>query len=521
MKEYFENLLRLMIDKKASDLHIKANSHPILRISDSLTFLDDMPRHTAEQVEEIAYSILPSEKWEHFQKENEMDKAYSLASVGRFRLNMFVQRGSVVIVARAISLNVPQFDDLNMPAMVRNLANKTRGLVLITGTTGSGKSTTLASLIGHINKTRSANIITIEDPIEYLHHDNLSVVNQREIGLDTKDFSTALRYLLRQDPDVILIGEIRDASTMEVALSAADTGHLVFSTLHTTDARQTIERVVSFFPLDQSDHIRLNLALNLAGIVSQRLLPRKNAKGLIPAVEIMVNTERIRKAISENKIYEITQYISEGEVYGMQTFNQSLYKLVKEDHIEQEVALAASSSPDELRMLLKGIFPNTADSMSTKEITSTLLQQKKTQHIFQQKFIEYPEEKHKEPEFIDYPEEERKKNQPTGSAHKKLQKFISYPEPEEMDSPLQQIGIVANLRKELQSKKKIGKKQTPEQKTTKKRILLILFLLFLIFFSFIPCFSCPRCSDTFAPGCSHCKEGKVPFWKWLENLRQR
>lgn len=464
MKEYFENLLRLMVEKKASDLHIKANAHPIFRISDDLHFMEDMPKHTLEQVQHIAQSILPQEKWERFEKENEIDTAYSMTSVGRFRLNMFMQRGSIVIVSRAISLKIPQFDELNMPSMVRNLADKNRGLVLVTGTTGSGKSTTLASLIDHINKTRSANIISIEDPIEYLHQDKLSVVNQREIGLDTKDFATALRYLLRQDPDVILIGEIRDAPTMEVALAAADTGHLIFSTLHTTDARQSIERIVSFFPLDQGPHIRLNLALNLVGVVSQRLLRKKDGTGLIPAVEIMINTERIRKAISENKIYEITQYISEGEVYGMQTFNQSLYQLVKAGHIDQDIALAASSSPDELRMLLKGIFPNTADSMSAQDITATLLQQKRTQKVAKQKFIEYPEEESQEesPKCIEYPGEEKiqtpvqPKELPKTSPHKKLQKFISYPEldPEKTDSVEQPIGIVANLRKELQSKKK-------------------------------------------------------------------
>ena len=387
-----------MIERNASDLHLKVNTPPVLRINDHLTFLNDYPKHSSRQLKEIAQSILPPDEFKSFLREHELDMAYSLVSVGRFRLNMFVQRGSIVIVTRAITLHVPEFKTLSLPESVRDMAEKNRGLVLVTGTTGSGKSTTLASLVNHINTTRSTHIISIEDPIEYLHQDKKSIVNQREIGLDTRSFSTALRYLLRQDPDVILIGEIRDTATIEVALGAADTGHLVLSTLHTTDARQTIERIINLFPLDQGNHVRLHLSLNLVGAVSQRLLPRKDKSGLIPAVEVMVNTARIRKAIADNKIYELTQYIGEGEVYGMQTFNQSLYKLTTDGFISQEVALSASSSPEELRMQFRGIFSSGGDSVSSKAVTAAFAAQKRpSKRKKSQNVIPYPAVKDKTP----------------------------------------------------------------------------------------------------------------------------
>jgi len=267
-KEYFENLLRLMVERKASDLHIKTNMPPILRINEKLMPLEGMTKHTPEHIWNIAKAIVVEESFQHFVQENELDLAYTIPQVSRFRVNMFMQRGTPVIVARAVALRIPKFEELSLPPIVKTFATKDRGLVLVTGTTGSGKSTTLAALVDTINSTQAVHVVTIEDPIEYLHPDKMGIVNQREIGLDTKNFATALRYLLRQDPDVILIGEIRDAPTMDVALGAADTGHLVFSTLHTTDARQSIERVINFFPLDQSNHVRLHLSLNLQAVIS-------------------------------------------------------------------------------------------------------------------------------------------------------------------------------------------------------------------------------------------------------------
>ncbi len=380
-KEYFENLLRSMMDQKASDLHIKINMPPIFRINEVMTPLD-MPKQSIELILSVIKEILSEDSYQRFSKENELDFAYSLPQVGRFRINIFVQRGTPVIVARAISLKIPKFETLSLPPVIKDFAEKDRGVVLVTGTTGSGKSTTLASLIDIINNTKPVHIISIEDPIEFLHTDKKAVINQREVGLDTKTFATALRHLLRQDPDVILIGEIRDSATMDVALSAADTGHLVFSTLHTTDARQSIERIINFFPLDQSNHVRLHLSLNLCGIICQRLLPRKDRPGMIPATEIMVNTPRIREAIAENKIYEITRYIAEGSIYGMQTFNQSLYQMVKDGFIDEEVALSSSSAPEELRMQLRGIFPSVTENKKGRELTTNIVAQTKQNLIF-------------------------------------------------------------------------------------------------------------------------------------------
>lgn len=367
-KAAFDNLLRQLVERKGSDLHLKVHLHPVMRINEALIQQESFPVQTGEQLWAMIQSIVTEENFNKFKEENELDFAYSLSQIGRFRVNIFLQRGTPVLVARAISLKIPQFEDLCLPDSIKAFTEKDRGIILVTGSTGSGKSTTLAALINVINESKPVHILSVEDPIEFLHPDKKAVVNQREIGLDTKNFATALKHLLRQDPDVILIGEIRDSATMEVALGAADTGHLVFSTLHTTDARQTIERIINFFPLEQNNHVRLHLSLNLLGIVCQRLLPRSDHPGMIPAVEIMINTPRIRESIAQNKIYEITACIGEGAVYGMQTFNQSLYQLVKDGCISEETALGASSSADELRMQLRGIFPSVTDNKKGKTL---------------------------------------------------------------------------------------------------------------------------------------------------------
>lgn len=381
LKDYFENLLKSLMESKGSDLHLKVNLPPVMRINEALIPQTNLAQQTASQIWAIIHAILSPDQLTYFQAENECDFAYSLPHVGRFRINIFLQRGTPVLVARAISLKIPQFDDLCLPPIIKTFTEKDRGIVLVTGSTGSGKSTTLAALIDLINESKPVHILSVEDPIEFLHPDKKAIVNQREIGLDTKSFATALRHLLRQDPDVILIGEIRDSATMEVALGAADTGHLVFSTLHTTDARQSIERIMNFFPLSQANHVSLHLSLNLLGIICQRLLPRSDHPGMIPAVEIMINTPRIREAIAQSKIFEITSYIGEGEVYGMQTFNQSLYQLVKQGFISEETALASSTTADELRMQLRGIFPSVTDNKKGKSIAGQSRLMKKGENI--------------------------------------------------------------------------------------------------------------------------------------------
>lgn len=349
-----EDMLSEMVARGASDLFLKAGGAPNMRIDGSITpmdFGDLMP----QDCDDIASQIMTENQWQRFQETPEMDLALGLSGLGRFRVNCFRQRGSVGIVFRHISNPDFSFEALGLPGAVKDIAEKKRGLSLVTGMTGAGKSTTLAAIINHINQTRHCHVITIEDPIEFLHQDNLSIVCQREVGFDTKNFRDALKHVLRQSPDVILIGEMRDLETVQTAISAAETGHLVFSTLHTTDAIQTIERIINYFPAYLHQQVRLDLSLCLLGVVSQRLLPMKGGSGRVPAAEIMINTSSIKKLIHEGKTLEIPEFMSDGAHVGMQTFNQSLLALIRENRVTYEMALMYATSPDELRLAYEGV----------------------------------------------------------------------------------------------------------------------------------------------------------------------
>ncbi|MBI3988450.1 MAG: type IV pilus twitching motility protein PilT [candidate division NC10 bacterium] len=355
-------LLKLAVDRKASDLHIKVGCPPVLRLDEKLTPLAEHGKFTQEDVIAIASSIMNNKQKEKFKEKSELDLAYSIPGLGRFRANIFQQRGTLGIVLRVIPMKIKAFDELNLPSVVEKLALEPRGLILVTGTTGSGKSTTLAAMIDHVNNTRSGHIITIEDPIEFLHRDKKCLVNQREISVDTPSFSEALRSALRQDPDVILVGEMRDFETISTALVAAETGHLVMSTLHTIDAAETINRIISVFPPYQQKQVRLQLSGVLKGIISQRLIPRADGKGRVPAVEVMVATATIRECIVDpEKTRKIIEYVAGGSSqYGMQTFDQSLLGLYKRGLITYEEALHWSSNPDDFALTVRGI-ESTAD----------------------------------------------------------------------------------------------------------------------------------------------------------------
>lgn len=355
-----EDLLIEMIERGSSDLFIKAGSPPHIRVDGLITPMDygDL---TPTQSEHFARQIMNEGQWESFSDVPEMDMAVGLSGVGRFRVNCLRQRGSIALVFRHINNPEFSFDELNIPAVVQEMADKQRGMTLVTGMTGAGKSTTLAAMINHINQTRRCHIVTIEDPIEFLHHDRQAIINQREVGFDTLNFSDALRHVLRQSPDVILIGEMRDLETIQTSVAAAETGHLVFSTLHTTDAVQTIDRVIYYFPAYLHNQIRMELSLCLNSIVCQRLLPNKSGKGRIPALEIMIVTPMIKKLLLEGRTLEIIKHIEDGEYYGMQTFNQSLIQSIQKGLIDFKTALDYATSPDELRLAYEGLGTGTSN----------------------------------------------------------------------------------------------------------------------------------------------------------------
>ena len=351
------DVLKIAIKGNASDIHLKAGLPPLFRVDGVLVPLKNGERNTPEQLNAVVNQIMTPSQRSHFEKHHEVDLAYSIAGLGRFHANTFQQRGMVGIVFRVIPFGVKNIEQLHLPKIVEKIGMEARGLVLVTGTTGSGKSTTLAAMIDCINTTRTCNIVTIEDPIEFLIRDKRSIVNQREIGVDTNSFASALRSALRQDPDVILVGEMRDFETIETALTAAETGHLVLSTLHTIDAAETITRIVSVFPPHQQAQVRLQLSSIIKGIISQRLVPLADAKGRVPAVEVMVSTARIRECIADKDMAkEITDSIAKGfTTYGMQTFDQSLMQHVKNGLVEYEAALTHSSNPDDFALRFKGI----------------------------------------------------------------------------------------------------------------------------------------------------------------------
>ncbi len=350
-----EELLSKLVSVSGSDLHLKVGSPPVFRI-DGRLHLSNLPKLMPDDVQRYAEEILPDRMRAGFEQTSEADFAIGRPSLGRFRVNVYRQRGSVNIVMRAVSPASKNFDELGLPAVMETLALESRGLVLVTGPTGSGKTTTCAAIVDYINSNRRVNIVTLEDPIEVLHPDKLAIVSQREVGVDTRSFGEALRRVLRQDPDVILIGEMRDAETVDAALKAAETGHLVLSTLHTIDATETINRIIDFFPAYQQKQVRLVLAGSLRGIVSQRLLQRADGKGRVPAVEVLVNTERVMDRIIDDALTaSLGEVIADGEFYGMQTFDQALINHYQNGLVTYQDALTHSSNPSDFRIQVQNL----------------------------------------------------------------------------------------------------------------------------------------------------------------------
>ncbi len=353
-----DKLLAELAEKNGSDLHLKVGRPPIYRLAGNMVgtgYEEISPNDMRDGI----YRLMAASVRKKFEENLEADFSYEVPGLARFRVNVFVQRGQIGAVFRLVPIEVPSIDGLGLPPVLKVLADRPNGLVLVTGPTGSGKSTTLACMIEHINTTRPVHIVTVEDPIEFVYTDQLATVNQRELGIDTKELHSALRAVLRQDPDVILIGEMRDRETMNFAITAAETGHLVFSTLHTNDAKQTLDRVLDAFP-DTAQQIRMQMALLLRGVVSQRLLRRADGMGLVPAMEILVNTAHITEIIEKGATRELEKAIAEGRHYQMQTFNQSLLDLVKGGMVTEDEALASSPAPEELRLGLRGVTKGSA-----------------------------------------------------------------------------------------------------------------------------------------------------------------
>jgi len=350
-------ILTIAVKAKGSDIHIKSGLPPVVRINGKLHPIPNAQRLAVETVNTMAYGMMNERQKGIFEDQYEVDLAYGVGGLGRFRVSVYRQRGSISMVFRAIPVTVPTLETLNLPPVLKKICAEERGLVLVTGTTGSGKSTTLAAMIDYINERRSCNIITIEDPVEYLHKDKKSIISQREVGLDTLSFSSALRSSLRQDPDVILVGEMRDLETIETAMNAAETGHLVMSTLHTLDAAETINRIISVFPPFHQRQVRMQLSGVVKGVVSQRLVPRMDGKGRVPAVEVTLGTARIRDCNDDKeKTKQIPEAIGQGFVtYGMQTFDQSLMQLYTKKFISYDEALRQSSNPDDFALKVSGI----------------------------------------------------------------------------------------------------------------------------------------------------------------------
>ncbi len=353
-----EDLLRVAVKKGASDLHLKAGSFPHIRVNGELVSLTEFGKLTKEDTLLMAFSIMNNRQKMAFKENFELDLAYGVKGLGRFRVNVFQQRGTVAIVFRVIPAVIRTFEELHLPEVLKRISMIPRGLILVTGTTGSGKSTTLATMIDYINENKTVNIITIEDPIEFLHRDKRSIISQREVNVDTKSFAYALRSALREDPDVILVGEMRDAETIETALHAAETGHVVFSTLHTLDATETINRIIAVFPPHHQNNIRLQLATLLKAVISMRLVKRSDGKGRVPAVEVLIVTEFVRNCIIDpTKTKYIKSAIAAGtSQYGMQTFDQSIYQFYKKGFISYEDALTYASNPDEFKLRVQGIY---------------------------------------------------------------------------------------------------------------------------------------------------------------------
>ncbi len=372
MPNRIDDLLQMAMSFGASDLHLRAGSYPFIRVNGELRPVAGVARLSQDETLEMAFSMMSNRQKLHFKEVFEVDIGYGVSGLGRFRVNIFQQRNSIGIVARVIADHIKNFSDLGLPPILNKVAEENRGLILVTGTTGSGKSTTLSGIVDHINQTRNSHIVTIEDPIEFLHKNKKSFVTQREVDVDTRSFAEALRGSLRQDPDVILVGEMRDLETIETALLAAETGHLVLSTLHTLDAAETLTRIITAFPPYQQKSVRIQLAGLLKAVVSQRLMKSAKGNSRVPAVEVMISTPLIRDYIlHEEKTGQVRDAIAAGtSQYGMQTFDQSLFYLYQAGLISLEEALRGSTNPDEFRLRLAGIQNTSAIAKEEMERTS-------------------------------------------------------------------------------------------------------------------------------------------------------
>src|SRR5947207_4715245 len=370
---HVNDLLKIAVEHGASALHLKVGSYPMMRLRGQLFPATEEKRLDHEDVVAMSAAVMSTGQRQKFKDAQEVDLAYSVAGLGRFRCNVFQQRGTVGLVLRVIPMQIRTVEELMLPAVLNRIADEERGLVLVTGTTGSGKSTTLAALVDHVNKTRCAHVMTVEDPIEFLHRDYQSIINQREVAVDTRSFAQALRSALRQDPDVILVGEMRDFETIETGLLAAETGHLVFSTLHTIDATETINRIIAVFPPHQQKQVRLQLASVLKAVISQRLIPKADGKGRAPAVEVMTTTAFVRDCIvDKDKTHLIHGAIASGtSQYGMQTFDQSIFGLYEQGLVSYEEALRWASNVDEFKLKVQGIA--TTSEMSRDEMAKTVV----------------------------------------------------------------------------------------------------------------------------------------------------
>jgi twitching motility protein PilT len=354
VKDYLDGILRYAVNVGASDIHLKPNKPPILRVAAQLLTVEaDAP--TDMDLQQIAQLVIPEYLKERFKAEREVDFSYFAPSIGRFRANIYTQRGVINLAMRHVKDKVPDFQTLNLPEVLKKIAMTERGIIFVAGATGSGKSTTLACMLEYINNHDRSHIITMEDPIEYVFEDRQCVINQREVGLDTISFKAALKHVLRQDPDIIMVGEMRDAESFSAAIQAAETGHLVMTTVHSNNAAQTITRVLDFFPVDERDQVLRALSGCLTAVICQRMIPAKNG-GAIPAVEILINTPIVRKLLEEGKLEKLPAAIETGKEDSMQSFNQAIYKMIKDGLITEEDGLAKASNPDQLKMNLRGIF---------------------------------------------------------------------------------------------------------------------------------------------------------------------
>lgn len=352
-------LLKEVVDKQASDIYLKVGSPPVFRIGKELVN-SEYPSLSNPDVENFIKELLPPVKQEYLKEHKEIDFAYTLPDTGRFRVDIFYQKGVPNIIMRRVKAEFSDFISLGLPGVLEKICMFNQGIVLICGPARSGKSTTIATMINYINNTRRMHIVTIEDPIEFLHEDKMSVIDQREVGIDTESYSAALKYVMREDPDLVFIGELRDKESFQTAMSAAETGHLIFTTLHAGSSSLAAERILNYYVLEQRDQIRIQLANNLSAVITQQLLPKIDGSGLVPAVEVLIATGMVQKLIRDNKLNKISAVIELGAGSGMQTFNQSLLKLVKSGQVSQENALAKSPNPEALKLNLQGIFMDDA-----------------------------------------------------------------------------------------------------------------------------------------------------------------